>query len=248
VFTSEMNDKIKKADTQFSKMQIKDALRYCYFELCNARDFYRMACNSESDPSSLHRDVVLRFIEVFCIMMSPFIPHFCEHIYGKLKAVAPSKSALTAPAYLAKHGLRETLEEMVNDVLKKKPANPYETMAKSLRSKAQPIPSVMDERWPEAGPIDLTIMAAAKYLDDTLHTVRLRMSQGPQTGGKKKKKGKGPSGPPPKALSIKIFVATEYPESSQKVLLFLQANYDAVCRLCCAHMPLPAGHLCTCRI
>ena len=72
------------------------------------------------------------------------------------------------------------------------------------------------------------------------------MSQGPQTGGKKKKKGKGPSGPPPKALSIKIFVATEYPESSQKVLLFLQANYDAVCRLCCAHMPLPAGHLCTC--
>ena len=149
-----------------------------------------------------------------------------------MQALAPSRSTLTAPAYLDKYGLRETLEELVNDVLKQKPADPYEAMAASLRAKPQPTPSVMDALWPEVGPIDALIMRSAKYLDDTMHAARLRMAQGPQTGSKKKKGKKAAAGPPPKCLALKLVIAVEYPESSQKVLKFLQTHYDEVRRCC----------------
>ena len=228
VFLSEINSNIQKADTAFSKMQIKEALRLSFFELSNARDFYRMVTGGDDDPSNFHRDVILRFVEVFCIIMSPFTPHFCDYIYKRMKSFAPSRSTLTAPAYLEKYGLRETLEELVNDVLKQKPPNPYEMMAARLRAKPQPTASVMDALWPEVGPIDAAIMRSAKYLDDTMHTARLRMAQGPQVGGKKKKKKGQSSGPPPQPLSLKFVVATEYAESSQNVLKFLQTQYDEV--------------------
>lgn len=43
VFDSEINECIKEADANFAKMQFKDALRYSFYELTNARDFYRQA-------------------------------------------------------------------------------------------------------------------------------------------------------------------------------------------------------------
>lgn len=226
VFLSEINSNIKLADESFAKMQIKDALRYSFFELSNARDVYRMLTGGDADPSKFHRDVILRFVEVFCITMSPFTPHFCEHIYQKMKTLAPGRSPLPPSKYLEKFGLRETIEEMVNDVLKNKPADPYAAMAASLQAKKQLVPSVMDALWPTPGDIDLVIMRSAKYLDATMHTARLRMSQGPPAVGKKKKKGKGAVVSGVKPLGLKIVVATQYPEQNQKVLKFLQAQYD----------------------
>eukprot|EP01052_Picozoa_sp_SAG31_P012724 SAG31_NODE_750_length_12362_cov_6.912827_1_plen_951_part_10 len=84
VFDSEMNECIMKADENFAKMQFKDALLYCFYQLTNARDFYRQACCGAMDVTKYHKDLVIRFTEVFCICMSPFTPHFCEYIYGKL--------------------------------------------------------------------------------------------------------------------------------------------------------------------
>ena len=213
-------------------MQIKDALRYSYFEMFNARDFYRQATGSnvggKEDLSLLNRGLMLRWIEVFCVLMSPFTPHIAEYMYCKLKSAAPTKSALTTKAYLKQFALRETLEDLVNDVLKDKPVDPYAAMAEKLRAKPQKPPTVTDERWPVAGAVDPVIVAGAKFLESTLHTARLRMEAGPQTGGKKKKKGKAPAGPKPKVLGIKFFVATEYPQEQQTVLKFLQTQYDKV--------------------
>ena len=240
VFDSQINQCINDAAAGFDGMRIKEALKSAYFEMCNARDFYRMASGGEDDVAKLHRDLILRWVEVFCIIMSPFTPHFCEFIYGKLKELAPSKSDMTTKAYLAKYEIRETLEDLVNDVLTNKPADPYSAMADALRAKPMAPPSIMETRWPVAGAVDHVIMSAAKFLNDTMRTARLRMENGPG-GGKKKKKGKAPAGPKPKALSIKFFVATEYPESQQQVLKFLQGTYDKVrpsffpgfVRVCC---------------
>lgn len=232
VLESEMNQCITEAKTYFEKMQIKDALRFSYFEMFNARDFYRQATGSnvvgQEDLSKLNRGLILRWIEIFCILNSPFCPHIADFLYCKLKSSAPTKSTLTTNAYLKQFALRETLEDLVNDVLKKKPVDPYAAMAEALRAKPKKPPSVTDERWPVAGAVDPIIMAGAKFLDATLHTARLRMDAGPQAAGKKKKKGKAPEGPKPKVLGIKFFVATEYGEEQQAILKFLQSHYDKV--------------------
>jgi leucyl-tRNA synthetase len=131
VFDTEINQCITRADEHFAKMQFKDALRHCFYELCNARDFYRLSSGGAEDPKAYHRDLAIRFTEVFCIIMSPFTPHFSEYIYGKLHSLpeVEMKSSLTAGEYVKKFELQETLEELINAVLKEKPADPYAKIA-----------------------------------------------------------------------------------------------------------------------
>ena len=232
VLESEMNECIIEAKAAFEKMQIKDALRYSYFEMQNAKDFYRQSTGSNvagrEDFGLLNRDLILRWLEVFAILMSPFTPHFSEYLYTQLKTFAPTKSDMTTKAYLEKFALRETLEDLVNEVISKKPVDPYAAMAEQLRAKPKAPPSVTNARWPVPGKVDRVIMAASKFLDDTLHTARLRAEAGPVTGGKKKKKGQAAAGPKPKVLSLKFYVATDYPETQQLVMKFLQSQYNKV--------------------
>jgi leucyl-tRNA synthetase len=47
--------------------------------LVGARDAYREACTSAG--IGMHRDVVLRYIELQALMMSPIAPHWSEYIW-----------------------------------------------------------------------------------------------------------------------------------------------------------------------
>ena len=179
VFDSEMNTCIIQADIAFAQMQFKDALMHCFYGMQNARDFYRMSCGGADDPTKYHRDLAIKFTDVFCICMSPFAPHFCDFIYGKLHSLpeVAQKSSLTATKYVEKFQIQDTIEQLVNDVLKNKPADPYTAMAEALRAKPVETPTVMDALWPVAGPIDVKAVTAAKYLEKTLHSARLRKDQ-----------------------------------------------------------------------
>ncbi|XP_046369849.2 leucine--tRNA ligase, cytoplasmic-like [Haliotis rufescens] len=79
VFISEMNKAIAETKANYDAYLFKDALRTGFFEIQAVRDKYR-----EVEMEGMHRDLVLRFIEVQVLMLSPICPHLSEHIWGLL--------------------------------------------------------------------------------------------------------------------------------------------------------------------
>ncbi|XP_051019877.1 leucine--tRNA ligase, cytoplasmic [Acomys russatus] len=79
VFASEMNAGIIKTDQNYEKMMFKEALKTGFFEFQAAKDKYR-----ELATEGMHRELVFRFIEVQTILLAPFCPHLCEHIWTLL--------------------------------------------------------------------------------------------------------------------------------------------------------------------
>ncbi|XP_019594675.2 leucine--tRNA ligase, cytoplasmic [Rhinolophus sinicus] len=79
VFASEMNAGIIKTDQNYEKMMFKEALKTGFFEFQAAKDKYR-----ELAIEGMHRDLVFRFIEVQTLLLAPFCPHLCEHIWTLL--------------------------------------------------------------------------------------------------------------------------------------------------------------------
>nr|XP_044636742.1 leucine--tRNA ligase, cytoplasmic [Equus asinus] len=85
VFASEMNAGIIKTDQNYEKMMFKEALKTGFFEFQASKDKYR-----ELAIEGMHRDLVFRFIEVQTLLLAPFCPHLCEHIWtllGKPKSI-----------------------------------------------------------------------------------------------------------------------------------------------------------------
>ncbi|VEN44598.1 unnamed protein product [Callosobruchus maculatus] len=79
VFQSEMNMKIKETGEFYDKMLFKEALRTGFFEMQAIRDKYR-----ELSLDGMHIDLVLRFIEVQVLLLSPICPHVAEHVWQLL--------------------------------------------------------------------------------------------------------------------------------------------------------------------
>lgn len=79
VFASEMNAGIIKTDQNYEKMMFKEALKTGFFEFQAAKDKYR-----ELATEGMHRELVFQFIEVQTILLAPFCPHLCEHIWTLL--------------------------------------------------------------------------------------------------------------------------------------------------------------------
>ncbi|XP_067663552.1 leucine--tRNA ligase, cytoplasmic-like [Haliotis asinina] len=79
VFISEINKSIAETKTNYDNYLFKDALRTGFFEFQAIRDKYR-----EVEMEGMHRDLVLRFIEVQVLMLAPLCPHISEHIWGLL--------------------------------------------------------------------------------------------------------------------------------------------------------------------
>ena len=57
----------------------KDALKYGFYELQSARDWYR---EITADVGGMHADVVKYWIEVAALLATPIAPHFTEHLWS----------------------------------------------------------------------------------------------------------------------------------------------------------------------
>ncbi|KAL1917157.1 uncharacterized protein VTP21DRAFT_4813 [Calcarisporiella thermophila] len=79
VFAHEMNRCIHLADEAYSQLQFREALKNGFYELQHARDWYQQVCQV---AGGMHRDLVLRFIEVQALLLSPIAPHWAEHIWS----------------------------------------------------------------------------------------------------------------------------------------------------------------------
>ncbi|XP_031781596.1 leucine--tRNA ligase, cytoplasmic [Nasonia vitripennis] len=77
VFDSEINLKIQETGDNYSKMLYKEALRTGFFELQSTKDKYLQLSSLET----VNLDLLMRFIEVQTILLSPICPHVAEHVW-----------------------------------------------------------------------------------------------------------------------------------------------------------------------
>ncbi|KAJ8952429.1 hypothetical protein NQ318_014521 [Aromia moschata] len=133
VFQSEMNLKIKETDENYKKMLFKEGLRTGFFEMQAIRDKYR-----ELSLDGMHGELIVRFIEIQALMISPICPHVAEHIwkllgndYSILKATWPvvgpiDQVLIKASEYLMEtaHSFRVHLKAYLQGVKTKSNPNP----------------------------------------------------------------------------------------------------------------------------
>ncbi|XP_006891165.1 PREDICTED: leucine--tRNA ligase, cytoplasmic isoform X1 [Elephantulus edwardii] len=114
VFASEMNAGIIKTDQNYEKMMFKEALKTGFFEFQAAKDKYR-----ELAIEGMHRDLVFRFIEVQTLLLAPFCPHLCEHIWtllGKPGSIMNASWPVAGPVDEALIRSSQYLMEVAHDL------------------------------------------------------------------------------------------------------------------------------------
>jgi len=80
VFRNEMSLKMLQTAENYEKLLFKEALKTGFFELQGARDKYRELCGEVG----MSKTLVLRYLEVQAIILSPICPHVCEHVWSLL--------------------------------------------------------------------------------------------------------------------------------------------------------------------
>ncbi|EPY50222.1 cytoplasmic leucine-tRNA ligase Lrs1 [Schizosaccharomyces cryophilus OY26] len=77
VFDNEINLLIEYSHEAYSATAYKAALKNCFYDFQNARDWYREV----TADRGMHRDLVMRWIEAQVLMLAPFTPHWSEHLW-----------------------------------------------------------------------------------------------------------------------------------------------------------------------
>ena len=126
IFISEMNRAVLAAKHAYERMEYREALKEALFEFQNSRDFYRDVCVVHG-KFKMHRDVLSKFFELQCLVLSPITPHFSDYTWRELlekpgtvltagypEVPEPDEIYLAMGAYLRKttHDLRLS---MIND-------------------------------------------------------------------------------------------------------------------------------------
>eukprot|EP00026_Physarum_polycephalum_P008752 Phypoly_transcript_08852.p1 GENE.Phypoly_transcript_08852~~Phypoly_transcript_08852.p1 ORF type:complete len:478 (+),score=74.54 Phypoly_transcript_08852:135-1436(+) len=92
VFDSQINRAIEESDKFYEQTLFCEAIRVGFFELQSAKDHYRTVL--ETQRIAFHRDLILRFMEVQAILLSPVCPHVAQQMWkilGKEGFVAHSR-------------------------------------------------------------------------------------------------------------------------------------------------------------
>lgn len=77
-FENEMNQLIVETKEHYSNALYKAALKSGLFDFQTARDYYR---DSTSHGAGMHRDLILRYIEIQALLLTPVAPHFAEYLW-----------------------------------------------------------------------------------------------------------------------------------------------------------------------
>ncbi|OGM49960.1 leucyl-tRNA synthetase [Aspergillus bombycis] len=79
IFNNEMNGLVREARKHYQDTDFKLALKSGLYDLVSARDAYREA--STSAGVGMHRDVILRYIELQALMLAVIAPHWAEYVW-----------------------------------------------------------------------------------------------------------------------------------------------------------------------
>ncbi|KAI1339979.1 hypothetical protein F5Y15DRAFT_381030 [Xylariaceae sp. FL0016] len=79
LFNNEMNALASESEQHFNDTNYKLALKSGLYDLTNARDFYREACNAAG--IKMHKDLATRYVELQALLLATFAPHWSEYIW-----------------------------------------------------------------------------------------------------------------------------------------------------------------------
>ncbi|PWZ02057.1 leucyl-tRNA synthetase [Testicularia cyperi] len=79
-FENQINNLIQLTNDAYAKALYKDATKFGFYELQTARDLYREA----TADVGMHVDLVLMWIRVQALLITPIAPHYAEHVWRSL--------------------------------------------------------------------------------------------------------------------------------------------------------------------
>ena len=81
MFANAIDTAIARTKDHYENMMFREALKSGYYDLQSARDAYRVQCDGDA---GMRADLAARFIEVSTLLIVPFTPHTCEHVWGAI--------------------------------------------------------------------------------------------------------------------------------------------------------------------
>ncbi|KAI1740026.1 leucyl-tRNA synthetase [Xylaria scruposa] len=82
LFLNEMNILVAQTKAFYNDTSFKLALKSGFYDFIASRDWYRDI--TKSVGISMHRDLVLRYIELQALLLTPIAPHFSEYLYREV--------------------------------------------------------------------------------------------------------------------------------------------------------------------
>ncbi|WEW60650.1 cytosolic leucyl tRNA synthetase [Emydomyces testavorans] len=79
LFNNEMNVLVHETRKHYSDTNFKLALKSALYEFTSARDFYREQATAAG--IGMHRDLILRYIELQALLITPIAPHWAEYVW-----------------------------------------------------------------------------------------------------------------------------------------------------------------------
>ncbi|KAH6579719.1 hypothetical protein BASA61_010062 [Batrachochytrium salamandrivorans] len=169
VFLSEMDFIIDLADKSYSSMLYREALKNSFYDLQQARNEYRKAVTGQGINlagaegevfEGMHKDLILRFIEVEAVLMAPFTPHWSEHVWSdvlkKPTSIMSARWPETSPPDLSLLAAATYVRELGSKI------RSADDAAAKKRSKKGGKPDVVPE---SSGPKTLHLYIATKFPD-----------------------------------------------------------------------------------
>ncbi|KAG0196926.1 cytosolic leucyl tRNA synthetase [Mortierella sp. GBA30] len=153
VFESQMNKLVNQAEADYEATFYREAVKSGFYELTAARDFYREACLLMDIP--MNKDLIMRYIEVQTLVISPIVTHWSEYVWGTLLG----KEGLIVNARWPKTG--PVNEAVLSEIeyLRRQVANVRATETQANKKKKKGKTDVFDPMKPKK----ITILVAAKF-------------------------------------------------------------------------------------
>ncbi|KAF9276743.1 cytosolic leucyl tRNA synthetase [Mortierella alpina] len=153
VFESQMNKLINQTEADYEATFYREAVKSGFYEMTAARDFYREACLLMDIP--MNKDLIMRYIEVQTLVISPIVTHWSEHVWGTLLG----KEGLVVNARWPKAGpVDETVLAEI-EYLRRQVGNVRATETQANKKKKKGKTDVFDPMKPKK----IMILVAAKF-------------------------------------------------------------------------------------
>eukprot|EP00511_Aplanochytrium_stocchinoi_P005546 CAMPEP_0204823690 /NCGR_PEP_ID=MMETSP1346-20131115/1762_1 /ASSEMBLY_ACC=CAM_ASM_000771 /TAXON_ID=215587 /ORGANISM="Aplanochytrium stocchinoi, Strain GSBS06" /LENGTH=758 /DNA_ID=CAMNT_0051950443 /DNA_START=48 /DNA_END=2324 /DNA_ORIENTATION=+ len=116
-FAAKMDYFVSEADAGYAGMRFRDALKNGFYGLQGARDSYRDACSRSGIP--MHKTLLLKFIEVQTVVLSPICTHYCEHVWRELLGNKTSVTRASWPTTAAPDRALVLASNFLDDIVSK---------------------------------------------------------------------------------------------------------------------------------
>jgi leucyl-tRNA synthetase len=144
IFDNEMNKLLGITENAYENTYYREVLKYGVYEFQAAKDAYQQACTD----NGLHKDLVMRYIELQALILAPITPHWSEHVWGTVlkkqglvvnarfpKGTAPVDETLDAATRYIRKTTKSIRDAELNLLKKKKKGKAAENEYKANEPK-----------------------------------------------------------------------------------------------------------------